>query len=157
MFAPASDMKAMRTHCASTVLILIVLLPLLFSPDGLGKTKKPPKLLPPEILRARSVCFDHDGSDPWGAGLEITRRLQEWGRFSIVDDCRQADLILLFDMNTSGTVVMFVQDSSHRKVLWNGVETEDVSVAERFGQLVDRFHERIEADEAQLASPARKP
>jgi hypothetical protein len=48
----------------------------------------------PRILNAKTVYFDNQtGSDPVGTGA--LQQLKKWGKFQIVPDRKQADLILL--------------------------------------------------------------
>jgi hypothetical protein len=60
-----------------------------------GSTQdKKPNGLPPKILSAKSVYFDDQSGAP-AMGDKALNQLKKWGRFKIVKDSKQADLIIL--------------------------------------------------------------
>jgi hypothetical protein len=82
-------------YLASTILLLIFstsAIPQQHAP--LAKTTVPPQKISPLIVAAKSVLFDDQTGVPT-VGKEALARLKTWGRFQIVADKSQADLIFV--------------------------------------------------------------
>ncbi len=77
----------------TSVLLLAVIVASTLALPGPTQDKKQHRL-PPKILSAKSVYFD-DQSDAHVAGDKALSQLKKWGRFKIVKDPKQADLIFL--------------------------------------------------------------
>jgi hypothetical protein len=77
---------------AITHLLLAFTALTVFSVEASAQNKKPPGLSP-KILSAKSVYFDNQIDVP-AVGEKALAQLKKWGRFKIVKDQKQADLIL---------------------------------------------------------------
>jgi len=60
----------------------------------------------PRILSAKTAYFDYQSVPP-KVGEKALDRLKKWGRFQIVQDRKQADLIILLSTDTPGGDIIF--------------------------------------------------
>ncbi len=100
----------MRCAAHITVAALTVLLPLTCSAQKQSD-------LPPKILSAKSVYF-RNRTGSVAVGRETVDRLKKWGRFQIVEDPKNADLILLLD----------VEAYKNGDILFSGGQTGSIDV-----------------------------
>lgn len=77
--------------CLLQLLVLFIVVAA-FTTDGTAKDKHLP--LPPQITAAKSVFIDNQ-SGISNIGDKCYQEIQKWGRFQVVQDRKQADLILL--------------------------------------------------------------
>jgi len=82
-------------HFASALLFLIIPTAVASQTHApLAKSPSPPQRISPTILAAKTVFFE-DGSGTPKVAKDTLDELKNWGRFQIVADKTQADLILL--------------------------------------------------------------
>ena len=135
---------------ASTVALALVL----FVSPIYAKDKHAP--LPVSVIAAKTVYIDNQTGDS-----EITDRaynaLSKWGRFKIVKEAKDADLVLRFTANTQGRptppkndidvsptpVVLSVRDQSNE--LWSVSKNQPLHSQTRLD--IDEFKKRIEEQE----------
>lgn len=80
----------MRRAAYSTVVAIALLLPI----SSAGQKRSD---LPPKILEAKSVYFNNRTGSV-AVGRETLDQLKKWGRFQIVSDPKNADIILLLSV-----------------------------------------------------------
>jgi hypothetical protein len=140
-----------RMKAASTVALALVLA---VSPIH-AKDKYAP--LPASVIAAKTVYIDNQTGHP-----EISDRaydaLTKWGRFKIVKDAKDADLVLRFTANTKGRpmpprndidisptpVILSVRDQTDNE-LWTVSKDQPLRSQTRLD--LDEFKKRIEAQE----------
>jgi len=69
--------------------------------------------LSPKIFSAKTVYFDDQTGVP-KVGNKALARLKQWGRFQIVQDRNQADLIILLLTDTPGSEIVFADGRTGR-------------------------------------------
>lgn len=79
----------MKTYCQLLLLFVVVGA---FTTSGAAKDKHLP--LPPQVMAAKTVYIDNQ-SGVSKLGDRCYTEIQKWGRFQVVQDRKQADLILL--------------------------------------------------------------
>jgi hypothetical protein len=101
-------------------LVIIVFTSLLLVPPTVAQKQLARS---PRILSARTVCFNNQtGSD--AVGKEALAQLKKWGRFRLVSDCNQADLIFFLSADPyKGGHIIFA--SGQTGSTENGHVTED--------------------------------
>jgi hypothetical protein len=82
--------KHMKSYLLQLLVLFIVVAA--FRTDGTAKDKHLP--LPPQIVAAKTVYIDNQ-SGITKLGDRCYTEIQKWGRFQVVQDRKQADLILL--------------------------------------------------------------
>ena len=139
----------MKTAIAAAVAIVIVVLPIH------ATNKRPP--LPASVMTAKTVYIDNQTGHS-----EITDRaydaLTKWGRFTILKDAKDADLVLQFTADTKGrptpphndidispTPVHFSVLDQAKNVLWFVSKNEPFHSQTRLD--IGEFKKRIEEQE----------
>ena len=74
--------------------ILLVVVLTILALGEMSAQRNEPSRLSPLVLTAKSIYFDNQTDAP-KVGEKALKRLKKWGRFQIVQDRRQADLIFL--------------------------------------------------------------
>jgi len=83
---------------AQSLLVVLLAVAVLCGPAVAKKRENPP--LPDKILRAKTVFLDCDcRREMAGSVKSVLPTMLEWGRYQVIRDRSQADLILLFSMN----------------------------------------------------------
>ena len=112
------------------------------------KNAKTGKLLPPEVLAAKSVYLDCQ-LPVLDTPRLVTEHIKQWGRFRVEKSPENADLVLYIQYIQGYTAVLFVRDRTYHKVFWS-TSAEGGTIPGRCIRLIDLFHERIDQDEARL-------
>jgi hypothetical protein len=138
----------MKAACTVALALVLVVSPIH------AKNKLPP--LPASVIAAKTVYIDNQTGH-----AEITDRaydaLSKWGRFKILKDAKDADLVLRFTANTNGRptppgndidvsptpVVFSVRDQANE--LWSVSKNKPLHSQTRLD--IDEFKKRIEEQE----------
>ena len=146
-----SSLRRDRMKAASTVALALVLV---VSPIH-AKDKLAP--LPASVIAAKTVYIDNQTGH-----AEIADRaydaLSKWGRFKILKDAKDADLVLRFTANTNGRptppgndidvsptpVVLSIRDQANNE-LWSVSKDKPLHSQTRLD--IDEFKKRIEEQE----------
>ena len=145
----------MKTSLLAAALLLI---PCSLSPSA--KDKHLP--LAPQLISAKTVYIDNQSGSPT-TGDHAYQELSDWGRFQIVQDKSQADLVFLLTMRseTVGATfmggpdvhtfsVLTVLDAKTGKALWTDSRVAGI-IRQRapIKTTIDNLRKRIEEEAAQ--------
>jgi len=79
----------MKLYCPQLLVLFVVAA---FTTNGTAKDKHLP--LPPQVMTAKTVYIDNQSGFA-KMGDKCNEEIQKWGRFQVVQNRKQADLILL--------------------------------------------------------------
>lgn len=119
--------------------------------------RKHRKLLPPAVLKAKSVYLYVDFT--YGAPYYVEKRVRDWGRFRIVQDSNAADLLLIMRSDGPYGAILTVMGRGYHKT-YLSITQGGGTVPGRCVRLIDLFRERLEADQKAYqsrASSTQKP
>ncbi|HYW37891.1 MAG TPA: hypothetical protein VE957_07245 [Terriglobales bacterium] len=116
-----------------TQLLLLFFAVVVFTTEGVTKDKHLP--LPPQISAAKTVYIDNQ-SGVAKVGDRCYEQIKQWGRFQVVQDRNQADLILLLSVReysggyvtTGGGTTGTIDSSGNINTTNNPTYTRPVSV-----------------------------
>jgi len=116
----------MRGFCLQLLVVLVAVV--IFTTDAAAKDKHLP--LPPQVIAAKTVYIDNQ-SGIAKLGDRCYTEIQKWGRFQVVQDRKQADLIFLLSareynggyVTTGGETTSTVNASGDINATTNGNQT----------------------------------
>ena len=124
-------MKSFTTRIASHAVVVFVVAALLLCSTSAQQSSRPEPLAPhARLMAARSIYIEHAGSPL--ANDVIGDAFHGWGRYIVVAEPAQADLIVSINASADSTqIVLSVLDAHDRVVLWSGSERPKSSLKQK--------------------------
>ncbi len=118
-------------------------------------------VLPERLLAAKTMCINPMQSSAADAG-EARTELKAWGRFTLVDDCAQADIALWINArflpaNEVCHTVAQIFANSNKAILWSQAASCTKSTKGTVKALVQHLRKEMTPAAAKKAKSATKP